>query len=710
MYISKVKLVNYRNFKNSFFNFNKGINTIIGENGDGKTNVFRAMRLLLEDNLYQYAYKLNENDFNRSLGSWKGHWIIISIEFSELVKDESIQALFIHGTGVLEDDYVDKATYNLFFRPKANIRHQLSELEEGDKEGLNTVLDSITIKDYETIFTGKSSVDLNDTQTYIDLVGDFENVNFNFNIDTSKYGTPIPHQLSISKEISFTFIQALRDVVSDFKNNRTNPLVALLKSLSDQIDEEEYRPVSESVKILNQSIEGLSDVQKVRKNIKDTIKEAVGETYSPSSLSIKSNLSDDPYRLLQSLKLFVGEPDETYEGGVEELSLGGANLIFLTLKLLSFKYQKAKETFANFLLIEEPEAHIHTHIQKTLFDNIRYGDDTQIIYSTHSTQLSEVSNVSNMNILVKKTDYAEVYQPSNGLSVESLVKLERYLDAVRSNLLFAKGVILIEGDAEEILIPLMVKKILGISLDELGISLINIRSVGFENIAQIFSKDRIRRRCAIITDLDKAIIDTTILEADTDKIKKYKRRLLKSQTLGEERKSRLTEFAEDNDYIEIYYADHTFEVDFITAGNAAEAGNCIDDIYIDDDTIRDAESEINSDYVEDYGARIIKMANNIGKGWFALTLAKYITHETFIPNYIWDALLFSASNFKKEIIFKIVCHRMKENEYDTDLYNEITNHLSRFVENEIEIDELKGILESLMDDDNQIVGIIERVY
>lgn len=710
MHISKVTLVNYRNFKNSVFKFNKGINTIIGENGAGKTNIFRAIRLLLEDSLYQYSYKLNENDFNRSLGSWKGHWIIISIEFSELAKDESIQALFIHGTGVIEDDYVDKATYNLFFRPKANIRYQLSELEEGDKDGLKTILDSITIKDYETIFTGKSTIDFNNEDSYIELVGDFENVSFNFNIDTFKYGTPIPHQLSVSKEISFTFIQALRDVVSDFKNNRTNPLVNLLKSLSDQIDEEEYRPVSESVKTLNKSIEGLSDVQKVRNNIKETIKEAVGETYSPSSLSIKSDLSDDPYRLLQSLKLFVGEPDETYEGGVDELSLGGANLIFLTLKLLRFKYQKAKETFANFLLIEEPEAHIHTHIQKTLFDNIRYGDDTQIIYSTHSTQLSEVSNVFNMNILAKRTDYAEVYQPSNGLTPESITRLERYLDAVRSNLLFAKGVILVEGDAEEILIPLMVKKILGITLDELGISLINIRSVGFENIAQIFDKDRIRRRCAIITDLDKAIIDTTILKEDTDKIIKYKKRLLKSQTLGEERKLRLTEFIKNNEYVKIFYADHTLEIDFIATGNGPEVSNCVDDIYSDDDTIRLAEAEINSDYIDDYGARVIKMANNVGKGWFALILAKYITHETFIPNYIWEALLFTANKFKKEIIYKIVCHRIKENDYKSHLSNEIKDNLNKFIKNEIEIAELTTILEALMDDDNQIIDIINRVY
>jgi len=62
MYISKVSLVNYRNFLNANFKFEKGINTIIGENGSGKTNVFRAIRLLLEDASLQYAYKLSESD------------------------------------------------------------------------------------------------------------------------------------------------------------------------------------------------------------------------------------------------------------------------------------------------------------------------------------------------------------------------------------------------------------------------------------------------------------------------------------------------------------------------------------------------------------------------------------------------------------------------------------------------------------------------
>jgi putative ATP-dependent endonuclease of the OLD family len=98
-----------------------------------------------------------------------------------------------------------------------------------------------------------------------------------------------------------------------------------------------------------------------------------------------------------------------------------------------------------------------------------------------------------------------VMQPYCGLEDNEITHIERYLDVKRSELLFSKSVILVEGDAEEILIPIMVKKCFGVSLDELGISLINIGSVGFENIYKLFHNQRIQKKCAVITDLDTPI-------------------------------------------------------------------------------------------------------------------------------------------------------------------------------------------------------------
>lgn len=712
MYISKVSLVNYRNFSNTYFNFNKGINTIIGENGSGKTNVFRAIRLVLEDASLQFAYKLTEGDFNRTLdkGRWKGHWIIISIEFDELNDEEAIQSLFIHGTGIVEEDYVEKATYNLFFRPKADIRQKLSELAEGDKAGLQAILDGINILDnYETFFTGKSTADFNDPEVYKELVGDFENVVFPSAIDTSKFGSKIPHQLSISKEISFSFIQALRDVVSDFHNNRTNPLFTLLKNKSGEIKDVDYQPISDLVKDLNESIESLPDVQTIRKDIKSTIQDAVGLTYSPSSLSIKSSVPDEAEKLLQSLKLFIGEPGEEYEGGIHELSLGGANLIFLTLKLLGFKYRKSKDTFANFLIIEEPEAHIHNHIQKTLFDKLDYGD-TQIIYSTHSTQISEVSNVENINVLAKKLNYAEVYQPSTGLEPENINQVQRYLDAVRTNLLFAKGVILVEGDAEEILIPIMVKKVFGVSLDELGISLINIRSTGFKNVAQLFHNDRIQRKCAILTDLDDAICNTTENAGDSGALKKYKKKVASSKEKGLERKTKLDAFEAGNTWIKAFYAKHTFEVDFISEGNASEVERIIKDVYIDPATRIQAKADVENPDVAVYGKRVLTMAKQEGKGWFSIMLGKHISYKTEIPTYILDAILFAKETYSSNIVADIIQYRMNEH-FETDNALDFTScnaELLKYRNGTNKLEDLAFDFDLVLPDD-QILTLIDKL-
>lgn len=656
MHITKLSLVNYRNFKNVKFLFDKGINTIIGENGSGKTNLFRAMRLLLDNSMPRSATKLAEGDFCRALGDWRGHWIIISAEFDGIENDEASQSLFLHGVGNAEDEVVTRATYNLIFRPKANIRQALSQLPCGDITGLDSYLDSITIDDYETILTGKSATNFNNPNTYKSIVGDFENVIFPPRLNNPDVGIKLPNILNMPNEVSFTFIKALRDVVSDFHSNRANPLLTLLKNKSGGISQDDFQPIADLIGILNSDIEGLSEICDVRDDIVTTIGDTVGDTYSPNSISIRSGLTNDADQLFQSLKLFVGESNDGYEGTINEMSLGGANLLFLTLKLLEFKYQQANQSIANFLLIEEPEAHMHTHIQKSLFDNISY-EDTQIIYSTHSSHISEVSNIHNMNIIGFVDDVCEVFQPSVGLTDEKVGFVQRYLDATRSNLLFARSVVLVEGDAEEILVPILLKKALGLSLDEIGISLVNIRSTGFENVAMLFDNKRIKKRCSIITDLDTAFFDTTIYPTDSDSDKKKKEKALGSQEAGFARKGRLDDFCQNNPWISIFYADHTFEVDFIKSANSNYLKSIVGDVYTQQATINAARTELSAADIAISGSRALTMANYQGKGWFALTLGKVVDFKVAVPEYIFDAIKFAHGDFNSGLIFKILKHR-----------------------------------------------------
>lgn len=661
MHISRLQLVNYRNFERANVVFRKGINTIIGENGSGKTNLFRAMRLMLDDDLLRWAYRMDEGDFHRGIGDWRGHWIIISLEFSEVSQDEAIQALFLHGAGVIEDGAVGRATYNLIFRPNAAIRSRLGELEEGDADGLGAILHAITIDDYEATFTGKSTADFTDPATYNALVGDFAAVKFPTELHPPEIGGRIPGVLSVSKEVCFTFVQALRDVVSDFQGQRTNPLLTLLRSKSGEIDAEALDPITAKVRDLNQAIEDLPDVGEIRGDIRQTIRDAAGETYSPSRLAIRSAVPAEAERLFQSLKLFVGETDEEYEGAIHELSLGGANLIYLTLKLLEFKYQRAKQACANFLLIEEPEAHIHTHIQKTLFDRLNYPD-TQVIYSTHSTHISEVSNVENINILGRSGSRCEVFQPAAGLDPTDIRSIQRYLDAVRSNLLFAKSVVLVEGDAEEILVPAMIKEVLGVGLDELGLSLINIRSTGFENVAVLFHDDRIRKRCAIVTDMDAAFFDLNPDPLDTPAMIKAKDKAEGARDSGIARHARLEAFTGANVWLTTHYATHTFEVDFIAAGNAEVAVEVLGSVYTHPPTIQTATAELRSNDPALYGKRILTMADSAGKGWLAIQIAKRVTPRTRIPGYLLEAIFSAHTPISRAVLANMVDHRITVHE------------------------------------------------
>jgi putative ATP-dependent endonuclease of OLD family len=82
--------------------------------------------------------------------------------------------------------------------------------------------------------------------------------------------------------------------------------------------------------------------------------------------------------------------------------------------------------------------------------------------------------------------------------------LEKFLDTTKANLFFANGVILVEGWAEEILIPSLAKRI-GINLTEKGVSVINIGNTGFDNYSRIFlrrEEPKMSIPVSVITDCD----------------------------------------------------------------------------------------------------------------------------------------------------------------------------------------------------------------
>jgi len=660
MHISELRIRHFRNFLSARFTFRKGVNTLIGENGSGKTNALFTLRLLLDDALSRNATYLRDTDFCRALGDWHGHWIIISIDFEELDPSEGCQ-LLKHETGHMDE--TETGTYTFYFRPKLEVRSQLYEMSNDgtDTKDIQKYLKELTIDDYEAILTGRATADFLDDETYQQVIGDFCTFTFPDPNDDDQNLIGV-RMGSIHSEITCTFAQALRDVVSDLHGYRSNPLLALLRGTESSIQLADAEQITSAVAQLNEDISSLPEIKNIAEGVQSTLHSTIGHTYSPS-INIESALPDRIEKLLQRLTVTVGDdPATTYRGDLSEQGLGGANLIYLALKLLEYEVKLSSDRVAHFLLIEEPEAHIHTHIQKTLFEN-QSARKTQVIVSTHSTHISSAAKIQSVNVLVRRQNHAKVYQPAKDLNPTTAGRVERYLDAVRSTLLFAKGVILVEGEAELVMVPAMIRAVFGLSPDEMGISVIAMDSAFFEHVAVVFHDDRIRRRCAIVTDLDLSLGELPEDPKDDDKEQKHARA---SQRAGENRRQSLEDFTQDNPWVCAFYADHTFEVDFLATGNDREVKDTVDTIYRKPITRKVMKTKLKSDDLSIYGKAILKLAKKVGKGWFALLLSEKLHADTFIPQYILRAIAFATEDMSTDAIKRMGLFRIKNDYFNED--------------------------------------------
>lgn len=565
----------------------------------------------------------------------------------------------------IENDNAE-GTYTFIYRPKIHVRQKLFEISESGvsleqkKQLLADLLRTVIIgkEDYEVAAFTRTSADFTDNEIYKQLVGDFENATFPnpHDEDAALIGVTRPAYFSLIREVTCTFVKALRNVVNDMKYSKTNPLYKLLSYKSAEITGADA--ITEKVKELNVDISGLSQIKDLSQSIKKTLSDAVGSTYSPS-INISSDLPEDIVDLVQSLALVV-EDSLGYQGSgnIEDLSLGGANLIYLALKLYEYEVHREREDkIAHFLLIEEPEAHIHNHIQKTLFSNF-HSLNTQVFISTHSTQISSVAQVSALNVISRKPSHSEVYWPANNLDPSITSNIERYLDAMRSTLLFAKGVILVEGDAEQILIPPLIKSVLGISLDEMGISIVKMDGTVFKHISTLFHSDRIRNYCAIVTDLDAPFLTETTDYADDA----YLEKLDNARISGEQRMEKLNEHCDGNSFLNAFYAHNTFETELIIGGNDNLFTAILSSVYSQQARIDELTGHLTANN-EKKCFYALRLANKVGKGWLAVMMSNNLSPQSSIPDYIMKALAHALNGHLRENIYrKMMAHRLNQYE------------------------------------------------
>ena len=486
MFLSKLKIWNFRKYgieengePGIAVSFNDRLNLIVGENDSGKTAIIDAIKLVLGTQSYDNV-RIEENDFYRSKDGTRTNSLKVECTFEDLSDLEAgrfLEWIYIddEGKAKLEVRLVARIKDN-----KVNIR------KTGGKEGLD-----INFEASENLRV-----------TYLKPLRDAE------------------HELNPGYRSRFAQVLKSHPI---FKNNgNTHKIEEIMQDANKNI--EEYFKVSisqdnsensrsDSAEENNDELNYKDDPSSIISSISDTLSNFLGNNKDQYDVNI--NISEmELNKILSRLMLKIDE---------DKVGLGTLNQLYMAMELLLLDIKEKNNEFG-LALIEEIEAHIHPQAQLRVIKHLEENIKSQTILTTHSITLASIANLNSL-ILCRNNNAYSLNSKYTRLSSGDYEFLERFLDSTKANLFFAKGVIMVEGDAENILIP-TIAKIIGRPLYMHGVSIVNVGNVAFLRYSNIFiskdGKQTIGIPTSIVTDLDVRPINYYQDEDNKSEFKGYK--------------------------------------------------------------------------------------------------------------------------------------------------------------------------------------------
>lgn len=443
MYLSYLKIENFRCFKeeNDCFELylNKGLTALVGENEAGKTAVIDALRLVLGTTDREW-FRLEDTDFQLEDGNFKE--IKILCKFEDLSDNETSRFLEYLSYGENEDE-------DPVFFIHWNARHT-GQLIRGY---------------YHKQISVKTGIN-----------GDGPSIDPN-----------------LKDILQATYLRPLRDAESALTSGRGSRLAQILRNseiinngnddcdLSIPLDNQELSVIgiNKLINILLETQKGINGTRiEIDKNLGKL--SLAGENLQTSITVSESKLSDD-IRLKEMLEKLDLELKKEGKPG-----LGSNNLLFMACELLLLAKEKECN---NLLLIEEPEAHLHAQRQLKVMkylQNQANEQGIQILVTTHSPNLASVINLNNLVIIRNGKAYS-LAEGLTKLSKSDYRFLERFLDVTKANMFFVKGLMIVEGDAENILIPTLAH-LLNMDFLDHGVSIVNVGGTGLSRYSRIFQR------------------------------------------------------------------------------------------------------------------------------------------------------------------------------------------------------------------------------
>lgn len=505
MYISKIHIKGYRNFKDKEILFQDGINVIIGPNNAGKSNLLRALDLVLNT---ETAKRLSLYDFCRicTLDELKAAppKVEIAVTFSESANeapDSEDLVLVAPCLTKLEKPYEAQITFD-YFLPEEDVAEYLRRVESSTtvEHIWNIIRDEFLRRYISRMWAGSPVV-----RARVD--GD-----------------------TLSK-FDFEFLAPIRDVERDLFSGKSPLLKEVLNFFLDyEIKKDEKKDDQQKEnELVQKHTEFSNDVNPVlekvlgrlfhgKKHILEYASETGASDFQNSKPDFAGLLSESDF--LAALQLII-EHETGIKIAATHNGLGYNNLIYMSLLLAKMQanadpgYYRQNARVYSVLAVEEPEAHLHPSLQYKFLKYLREKQvETkqvrQLFVTSHSTQITAAVSLDEMICMYSDEGNVRIAYPGrlfgdSNEDKESKQYVQRFLDATKSDMLFAEKVCFVEGLAEELLIPIMAEY-LKKSFEDAHVAIITAGGRYFEHFLKLFDTKRnpeaISKKVVCITDRD----------------------------------------------------------------------------------------------------------------------------------------------------------------------------------------------------------------